>query len=243
MNSLARDGVQRTPIFNAVSAGLLLVSAGLLMLIVSTPASPMEMMVPWARTVGMLQALIGAACVTLIWLRQGWAFYVYVGLIMFGVLVGLTLRYPLPYLAIGPGLLGLYLWALHTGTPDSMWVQLFGRSNAQGRGMAYGPGPGMPPPMTGVVPAAMPPVPPRSSAPPPLPPSAAPRPTPPAPPAPREASTPTSTPTSAPATLVAPHANAVDPLDALKRLGALRDSGAITEAEFAAKKAELLQRL
>jgi hypothetical protein len=35
----------------------------------------------------------------------------------------------------------------------------------------------------------------------------------------------------------------MDPLEALKRLGALRDSGALTEQEFAAKKAELLQRL
>ena len=32
-------------------------------------------------------ALIGAACVTLIWFRQGWAFYVYVGLVLLGVLV------------------------------------------------------------------------------------------------------------------------------------------------------------
>jgi hypothetical protein len=217
MNTLARDGVPRTPIFNAVSAGLLL--------IVSTPESPMDMMVPWARTVGVLQALLGAACVALIWLRKGWAFYVYVGLIMFGVLVGLMLRYPLPYLAIGPVLLGLYLWALHTGTPDSMWVQLFGRSNAQGRGMAYGPGPAMPPPMTGVAAPPMPPAPVRSAAP------------------PLPAPTPRPAPSAPPAPPVAARSNAVDPLDALKRLGALRDSGAISDAEFAAKKAEILQRL
>jgi Short C-terminal domain len=211
MNSLARDGVPRSPIFNAVSAGLLLLSAGWTMLIVATPQSPMDMMIPWARAASLMQALLGAACVTLIWLRKGWAFYVYVGLIMFGVLVGLMLRYPLPYLAIGPVLLGLYLWALHTGTPNSMWVQLFGRANEPGRGMAYGPGPAMPPPLPGVAAPPIPPAPPRSAAPPP------------------------------PA--VSARSNAVDPLDALKRLGALRDSGAITEAEFAAKKAEILQRL
>ena len=115
MTSVTRDSIPRSPIFNAVSAGLLLLSVGWMLLILSTPQGPQEMMVPWARPVSLMQAVLGAACVTLVWNRQGWAFYVYVGVIMLGVLVGLTLRYPLPLLLIGPVLLVLYLWALHSG--------------------------------------------------------------------------------------------------------------------------------
>lgn len=41
----------------------------------------------------------------------------------------------------------------------------------------------------------------------------------------------------------APPAPAVDPLDQLRKLAELRDAGVLTEQEFAAKKAELMQRL
>lgn len=40
-----------------------------------------------------------------------------------------------------------------------------------------------------------------------------------------------------------PAAGAVDPFEAMAKLSALRDSGVLTEAEFAAKKQELLDRL
>lgn len=50
-----------------------------------------------------------------------------------------------------------------------------------------------------------------------------------------------------PAALVSPGAPApaatADPIDQLRRLGELRDAGIVTEAEFAAKKAEILARL
>jgi hypothetical protein len=45
----------------------------------------------------------------------------------------------------------------------------------------------------------------------------------------------------APAGSAAP--GVVDPIDQLRRLGELRDAGIVTEAEFAAKKAEILSRL
>jgi hypothetical protein len=226
MISLARnDGIQRSPVFNAVSAGLVLVSVAWMLFLVATPEGPLEMMIPWARTVNKLQALLGAACVTLIWLRHGWAFYVYVGLIMFGVLVGLVQRLPFPYLAIGPAFLGLYLWGLHSGGTESMWRQLFGPPGGSRQHMAYGAAAAMPPARPNNAVPPRPPAPPSapSAAPQPPMPAAAARPASPVPPAPRPAGG--------------------DPLDTLKRLGALRDSGAITEAEFAAKKAELLQRL
>ena len=113
MSSPAREALPRPPVFNAVSAGLLLLSAAWVLLIVATPPGPTDMMVPWLRSVSLMQALIGAACVTLIWFRQGWAFYVYVGLVLLGVLLGLVLRYAIPLLLVGPVLLALYLWALH----------------------------------------------------------------------------------------------------------------------------------
>lgn len=47
---------------------------------------------------------------------------------------------------------------------------------------------------------------------------------------------------SAPAGAV-PAANAVDHMDQLQKLGSLRDSGILTEEEFAAKKAEILSRM
>ena len=214
MSSPAREALPRPPVFNAVSAGLLLLSAAWVLLIVATPPGPTDMMVPWLRSVSLMQALIGAACVTLIWFRQGWAFYVYVGLVLLGVLLGLVLRYAIPLLLVGPVLLALYLWALHAGGTGSMWRQMFGGARAAGPGLAYGAAPAMPPPLpTFAVPS------------------------PPAPPAP----TPPRSP-AAPAPAAVPPAG-LDPLEALKRLGALRDSGAITETEFAAKKAELLKRL
>lgn len=225
MNTMARDGIPRSPVFNAVSAGLLVLSAVWILFIVGTPQNAMDMMVPWARTVNLLQALLGAACVALIWLRKAWAFYVYVGLIMFGVLVGLIMRLPVGYLAIGPGLLGLYLWGLHAGGADSMWRQLFGAPAGSRQRMAYGSAPAMPPSR---MPVAAPPQPPS--------PQRAPVQAPPAP-------TPAASARPAAPPPPAPPAAALDPIEALKRLGALRDSGAITEAEFAAKKAELLQRL
>jgi len=40
-----------------------------------------------------------------------------------------------------------------------------------------------------------------------------------------------------------PPTGAADPFAALEKLGALRDRGVLTEAEFAAKKAEILSRL
>jgi hypothetical protein len=126
MSSPAREALPRPPVFNAVSAGLLLLSAAWVLLIVATPPGPTDMMVPWLRSVSLMQALIGAACVTLIWFRQGWAFYVYVGLVLLGVLLGLVLRYAIPLLLVGPVLLALYLWALHAGGTGSMWRQMFG---------------------------------------------------------------------------------------------------------------------
>jgi Short C-terminal domain len=235
MNTVARNEVLRTPVFNAVSAGLLLLSVAMVMLNVVSPPSPLDMMVPWLRSVNLLQALLGAACVTLIWLRKGWAFYVYVGVILLGVLVALLVRYPIPLVLVGPALLALYLWALHSGGASSMWIQMFGRAGVPGRSMAYGITPAMPPQMPTVPSPPRPPshnaAPAATAATPPLPPSAHV-----APPAASPAA-PAAAPTAAP-----PRAS-VDPLEALKRLGALRDSGAITEAEFAAKKAELLQRL
>lgn len=215
MTTLARAEMQRSPIFNAVSAGLLLVSIMWMLLILSTPQGPQEMFIPWVRPVSLMQAVLGAVCVALVWFRHGWAFYVYVGVIMLGLLVGLMVRYSLPVLMIGPVLLGLYLWALHAGGMNSMWIQLFGRSGAPGGGMAYGAAPAMPPqPPTVAVPP-----------PPPFRPSAS------------AVGAPPAAPSSAPLSA------GVDPLEALTRLGALRDSGAITDAEFVAKKTELLQRL
>ena len=41
----------------------------------------------------------------------------------------------------------------------------------------------------------------------------------------------------------APEGEPVDPFEAMAKLSALRDSGVLTEAEFAAKKQELLDRL
>lgn len=215
MTSMAHEGTPRSPIFNAVSAGLLLLSVGWILLIIATPQGPQEMMIPWLRPVSLMQAVLGAACVALVWNRKGWAFYVYVGVIMLGVLVGLVLRYPLPLLLVGPVLLVLYLWALHAGGLNSMWIQMFGRAGAPGGGMAYGMAPSMPPQLPTSAAPLRPPLPPPTSVP-----------------------SPPLAPTSA-----APRSAGVDPLEALKRLGALRDSGAITDAEFAAKKAELLQRL
>ena len=216
MTTAARAEMPRSPVFNAVTAGLLLVSVLWVMLTIATPESPVDMMVPWLRTANLAQALLGAACVALIWNRKGWAFYVWVGLVMLGVLIGLLLHYAIPFLLIGPGLLVIYLWALHDGGVHSMWRQMFGAPGMPGRGMAYGPGPAMPPPLPGAARPPMPPAPPRASAPP---------------------------PPTAPMPPVAPQAAALDPLEALKRLGTLRDSGALTEAEFAAKKAEILKRL
>lgn len=203
MNSPASEALARSPVFNAVSAGLLMLSVAGFLLVISSPPGAQDMMVPWLRPVGMMQAMIGAACVVLIWFRQGWAFYLYVGLILFGVLLSLVLRQPWPYLLIGPGLLLLYLWGLHAGGATSMWRQMFGGAGLPGRGLAYGSAPAMPPSL------------PASAAPPPAMP---------------------------PAVRPAPAAG-LDPLAALKRLGALRDSGAISEQEFAAKKAELLKRI
>ena len=40
-----------------------------------------------------------------------------------------------------------------------------------------------------------------------------------------------------------PRQTAVDPIEQLKKLGELRDAGIVTEAEFEAKKAELLRRM
>ena len=147
MSSPAREALPRPPVFNAVSAGLLLLSVAWVLLIVATPPGPTDMMVPWLRSVSLMQALIGAACVTLIWFRQGWAFYVYVGLMLLGVLLGLVLRYALPLLLVGPVLLALYLWALHAGGTGSMWRQMFGGARAAGPGVAYGAAPAMPPPL------------------------------------------------------------------------------------------------
>ncbi len=218
MTTAARAEMPRSPVFNAVTAGLLMFSALWVALIVASPQGPEDMMVPWLRTVNLMQALLGAACVALVWHRKGWAFYVWVGLILMGVLLGLLLHYAFPILLVGPVLLVIYLWALHDGGVHSMWRQLFGAPGMPGRGMAYGAGPAMPPPLPGVAAPPMPPVPQRTAAPPPPPP---------APPSPH----------------VAVQPAAMDPLEALKRLGTLRDRGAITDAEFVAKKAELLQRL
>jgi hypothetical protein len=214
----------RSPVFNAVSAGLLLYSMAMAFLILATPQSPADMMVPWMRPVTLLQFLVGAACVTLVWHRVGWAFYVWVGLVMFGVLFGLMLRYPLPMLCIGPALLGIYLWALHSGSP-SMWVQMYGRPGLAGRGRALGMAPAMPPTHAPIAPAG--------TVPPPMPPAGAAA-------APIAAA---ARPMTAPLPLAALPPQPLDPLDALKRLGTLRESGAITDAEFAAKKAEILTRL
>jgi Short C-terminal domain len=198
MNMPFSQAMPRSPVFNAVSAGLLLLSVVGLLLTLATPPGPQDMMIPWLRPVGLMQASIGAACVVLIWFRQGWAFYVYVGLVLLGVLLGLVLRYAFPLLLVGPALLAIYLWALHAGGTASMWRQMFGGASASGAGLAYGSAPAMPPPLPAFAP------------PPPLP---------------------------------VARTTGLDPLEALKRLGALRDSGAITESEFAAKKAELLKRL
>jgi hypothetical protein len=213
MSMPAREALPRPPVFNAVSAGLMLLSIAWVLLIVATPQGPVDMMVPWLRSVSLMQALIGAACVALIWFRQGWAFYVYVGLILLGVLLGLVLHYAIPLLFVGPVLLALYLWALHAGGTGSMWRQMFGGARAAGPGLAYGAAPAMPPPLptfAAPLPPNQNPVPPRAGA------------------------------AMAPA---AARPAGLDPLEALKRLGALRDSGAITDTEFAAKKAELLKRL
>jgi hypothetical protein len=40
-----------------------------------------------------------------------------------------------------------------------------------------------------------------------------------------------------------PGLSSLDPIEQLRRLGELRDAGVVTEAEFAAKKAEVLRRL
>jgi len=215
MSASSAAALPRSPVFNAVSAGLLLLSVVGFVLTMATPPGPQDMMIPWLRPVGLLQALIGGACVILIWFRQAWAFYVYVGLVLLGVLLGLVLRYSLPLLLVGPVLLALYLWALHAGGSASMWRQMFGGARAAGPGLAYGAAPAMPPPLPTF---AAPPMPPRTPV----------APTPAAPPAP------------APAAI---RPAGLDPLEALQRLGVLRDSGAITETEFAAKKTELLQRL
>lgn len=56
-------------------------------------------------------------------------------------------------------------------------------------------------------------------------------------------SAPPQSPPAAPQAAAPPPAAAADPIEQLKRLGELRDAGIVTDAEFEAKKAELLSRM
>ena len=205
MSAVPGNDMPRTPAFNAVSAGLLLLGLLLTGLILATPQTPQDMMVPWVRPVLLLQYLVGSACVVLVWFRQGWAFYIYVGVLLAGVLLALIIGLPWPLLLVTPVLLVLYLWALHSGGPYSMWRQMFGSTVQPRRSMVH------------ATPAAMPPS---------LPPGA-------------QKAAQVAPAVAKPAPAVEP----TDPLQALQRLGELRDRGVITAEEFAAKKSELLKRL
>lgn len=137
--------IPRQPVFKAVTVGLLVLYViGLVIALVTQPG-PQDMMVPWLRPVGMMQLLLSAACLILVWFRQGWAFYITCGLVLFDILLGLSLGRPWPLLLVSPVLFGLYLWALHVGGTHSMWRQMFGAAAQAGPGVAYGFQPARPP--------------------------------------------------------------------------------------------------
>lgn len=167
----------------------------------------------WVPTVSLVSTATLIVSLLLLWMRQGWAFFVICGLTALNVILGLQLGVSLVLIAIGPALLGMLFWTLHVGGVASMWRQMFGQPHVATRGMAYGFQPAMPP---AAAPAPPPAAAPQAAAPPP-----------PRPAAPAES--------AAQASVLA--------FEQIKKLAALRDAGVLTQAEFDTKKAELLKRL